>query len=278
MSDGANGFILAPLSGLVLTPRCTARYCNYKNHAPLMPRASLAPHFHASALIRCLARMGNDDVALPAEHFAVRLADFFDFSEAVVLSSAQGVASSALVDVDLAGFAIVDEYQQGRARIEHAIARSFTPDPGPARAACPWAKVGPDLDVARAYEPFHRFYLVQQRDMDFAVRQLHAGIRQSLSSLTVRLRRLAALDKAFEEILSERSRLLLSRVPVLAARRFADLCSRPAEAGASPAPDARILRFRQDLQALLLAELDIRLQPLAGLVDTYQEEVRCVDA
>lgn len=276
MSDGPNGFILAPLPSLVLAPRSPARHCNYKNHVSLMSRASLAPHFHASALIRCLARMGNDDVALPAEHFAVRLADFFDFSEAVVLSSAQGVAAAVAAETDLEGFAIVEEYRQGRARIEHAIGRSFTPDPGPARAACPSAKVGPDFDVARAYEPFHRFYLVQQRDMDFAVRQLHAGIRQSLSSLTVRLRRLAALDKAFEEILAERSRQLLSRVPVLAARRFAELCSRPTEQGVSP--DPRIMRFRQDLQALLLAELDIRLQPLAGLVDTYQEEVRCVDA
>ncbi len=278
MSDDAKGFILADLPGTGRATRLPVRPCNYKNTALLMPRASLAPHFHASALIRCLARLGNDDVALPAEQFATRLADFFDFSEAVVLSSAHSIATSGAVDPDLSGFAIVAEYQQGRARIEQAVARSFTPDPGPARAACPSVRLGPGVEVARAYEPFHRFYLVQQRDMDFAVRQLHAGIRQSLSSLTVRLRRLAALDKAFEDILAERSRHLLSKVPVLAARRFADLCGRASGQAASPATDPHLLRFRQDLQALLLAELDIRLQPLAGLVDAYQEEVRCVDA
>ena len=244
-----------------------------------MSRASLAPHFHASALIRCLARMGVDDVALPAEHFAARLADVLDFSEAVVLSSAQGVSVAGVsLPEDLSDFSVRSELEQGRARIEQSIARSFTPDPGPARVACPSPVVGPDADLQKAFEPFHRFYLVQQRDMDFAVRQLHAGIRQSVSSLSARLRRLAALDKAFEEILAERARQWLSRVPVLAGRRFASMFGAESP-GFAPLPrEARMVRFRQELHALLLAELDIRLQPLAGLVDAFEEDFRGVDA
>ena len=43
----------------------------------------------------------------------------------------------------------------------------------------------------------------------------------------------------------------------------------PATAGS--APPAWLPRFRQDMQRLLLAELDLRLQPAQGLVDALGE-------
>jgi hypothetical protein len=95
--------------------------------------------------------------------------------------------------------------------------------------------------------------------------------------------RLAVVDAVMERALSERERNLLATVPVLLAGHFERL--RAAEqatlaaaesaddAGSSAAnnpaaltPGAWLNVFRKDMQSVLLAELDVRLQPVEGLL------------
>ena len=88
--------------------------------------------------------------------------------------------------------------------------------------------------------------------------------------------RLAVLDAVMERALGERERSLLANLPVLLAGHFERLRD-----GAEPLPDdgdgegAQAVPgapgpwldvFRKDMQSVLLAELDIRLQPVEGLL------------
>jgi hypothetical protein len=138
--------------------------------------------------------------------------------------------------------------------------------------------------VSGAYEPYRRYYLSHQHDMEDSVGPLRARVREVLLRATPALKQLATLDAALDGILCERESRLLSTLPMLLQRRFAHLhkahqqqlppAETPADDTAVPDASARWLqaggwlaRFRQEMQTVLLAELDVRLQPTLGLLE-----------
>jgi hypothetical protein len=79
--------------------------------------------------------------------------------------------------------------------------------------------------------------------------------------------RLAEVDAVMERALSPRERSLLGTVPVLLGRHFERL--RRAELdtlSGDETPGAWLEIFRKDTQSVLLAELDLRFQPVEGLL------------
>jgi hypothetical protein len=87
--------------------------------------------------------------------------------------------------------------------------------------------------------------------------------------------RLAAVDAAMERALSPREQTLFARVPALLGEHFERLRQAEqeilAEAQASEdtsamAPGGWLEVFRKDVQSVLLAELDVRFQPVEGLL------------
>ena len=81
------------------------------------------------------------------------------------------------------------------------------------------------------------------------------------------MKRLAEVDAVMERALSPRERSLLGTVPALLGKHFERL--RRAEldtlTGGHPA-GAWLEIFRKDAQSVLLAELDLRFQPVEGLL------------
>jgi Protein of unknown function (DUF3348) len=83
-----------------------------------------------------------------------------------------------------------------------------------------------------------------------------------------------------EQALGGREQQLMSTVPAILARRFEELRKNQTAAGCGASPphqpasqqaaETWQLVFGQELQALLLAELDDRLQPVAGMVDAFK--------
>ena len=87
--------------------------------------------------------------------------------------------------------------------------------------------------------------------------------------------RLAAVDAAMERALSPREQALLARVPALLGEHFERLRQAEQEtlAGAQISEDTSAISsgawldvFRKDMQNVLLAELDVRFQPVEGLL------------
>ena len=96
-----------------------------------------------------------------------------------------------------------------------------------------------------------------------------------LAAKTPAMTRLARVDAVMERALSERERSLLAAVPALLGRHFerlrqaeqASMAAAQASGDAAEAtPGAWLDVFRKDMQSVLLAELDVRFQPVEGLL------------
>lgn len=118
------------------------------------------------------------------------------------------------------------------------------------------------LPLADLLAPFRLHHTQQQRRMAARIASLRERLRPRLAEASGRLARLAQLDAVFEQALHAQERARLAGLATLLARR----------AEAHHAADPR--RWRQrcwaDLQRALRAELDLRLQPLLGLMDALQ--------
>jgi hypothetical protein len=110
------------------------------------------------------------------------------------------------------------------------------------------------------YSSFFKRHLELQRDMALKIAPLRAQVRQVLARGLPHLRPLAALDALMEQTLAAREHKLLAQVPVLLEKRFEQLCEAP---GAGP------VAFRREWEAIVLAELFLRLQPVVGLMEAW---------
>lgn len=166
--------------------------------------------------------------------------------------------------------ALQEQVQRVRAALAHAIAQ----DP------LAWAAAdaqGP------GYTPFQRRHGELQRHMEQMILPLREQARLSLAAASPRGKALAALDEAMQQMLAAREQSLLAGMPGLLAQRFAQLHAAPepvrqlalAVEGQAPAAapldaEQRLQAFAQDWRLALLAELDLRLEPVAGLVASLQ--------
>lgn len=129
------------------------------------------------------------------------------------------------------------------------------------------------MESHMGYTPFRQRYSARQQAMDLAVAALRDNVRSAAALHSPELARLAAVDAVLAQVLSAQERRLLHTVPTLLEKRYVqlrDAHARP-EAGAPGAsPDsaapAWVAQFRREMQAVLLAELDLRLQPVQGLL------------
>jgi hypothetical protein len=118
--------------------------------------------------------------------------------------------------------------------------------------------------------------------MESNIGLLRTRVRAALSNYSPALRQIAELDAAFVKVLSDRERSLLAMVPALLEKRFGQLLRAHRAALGDPAADdpTRWLQpggwltvFCRDLQRVLLAELDLRLQAVIGLIEAFGNEV-----
>ncbi len=114
---------------------------------------------------------------------------------------------------------------------------------------------------------YRQRYLARQQAMETAIGASRGGLRDALAARSPALARLAAVDAVMEQALAAREQALLGMLPTRLQKHFERLRH---EAGPEAPPAAWLPAFRRDLQALLLAELDFRLQPLEGLMQALR--------
>lgn len=235
-----------------------------------------------------LADLATVDVAKSPQSFAERLGEWLDVGDAITLSAALNCSVGGLAPSrpgEPSGVAAA--LQAELARLRSALAESITADgvfrTGKVRIKLPTPAAGATPEVAADFAPLHRYYLAHQRDLDANIGLLRTNVRTALANHSPALRQVAELDAAFVKLLSDRERSLLSTVPALLEKRFEHLRrAHLAALGDSPtadSPDRWMLPggwlavFCQDLQRVLLAELDLRLQPVVGLIEAFNNEV-----
>ncbi|WP_057920600.1 DUF3348 domain-containing protein [Lysobacter capsici] len=226
--------------------------------------------------IRTLARLTAADVPPPARSLSDQLSQWVDWTHAVALSTAlDGRPPAALLDDRILRSADDDECARVRASLTSAIVadRAFaaaTPrGPGPANAA--------DADETLDFPFYRQRYLALQQTMEAGVGRLRERLRAMLTHGEPGMVRLAAVDAVMERALSRRERALLSAAPTLLSEHFerlrqaaltaaADAADEAADDAPPAASTAWLEVFRKDMQNVLLAELDVRLQPAQGLL------------
>ena len=239
-----------------------------------MTRSSPGTNFNSSRFVRFLVELSIVDAAESKQAFAERLGQWLDFADAIALHAAHGTAAAQRVGGAESSTALANEFASARAAWASSIAASC--------AKWPTSSTAADLDPAAAYAPYRRFYSAQQGEMDVAIRPWRNKARRALAQAGGKLGQLASLDGALDKILSARERQLLATVPALLERRFALLASahrqrlaetgQPDDPGLWMQPGGWLADFGKELAMVLLAELDLRLQPTVGLIEALSNE------
>lgn len=227
--------------------------------------------------IRLLARL--TDVDVPQSHHVLsdRLGQWIDWTRAVALSRAlDGAMPAAAADAPGFDSAVEDEVARARVLLSDAIASDLAL-PSERRRGSELGNVAEDCaDAVVDYAFFHQRYLAMQRAMLAATGRLRGRLRDMLAQKSADMARLAEVDAAMELTLSPREQSLLAAVPKLLGEHFdrlqqagqAPLAETPpserAQAAIRPGEWLRV--FRKDMQSVLLAELDVRFQPIEGLL------------
>lgn len=236
--------------------------------------------------MRTLADLEVAGTAAAGSAFAEKLGLWVSFTDAIALSTVHNQAldnaptkpaaqRSTTVD------AIRDDVAATRANLVNLITQRGTLAGGKAHIKLPeppdTMPVGP-----AAYEAYRRFYTAHQREMEASLGPLRARVRTRLAQTTPALTQLAALDAALDHILCERESKLLTKVTSLLQKRFVYLLKTHQHTlqshGLSDTPalwmqsGGWLARFCHELQTVLLAELDLRLQPTLGLLEATENK------
>lgn len=217
-----------------------------------MGQPAYSPPLPAPALVRLLAGWGDGGVRSASPDLSEQLSLWLDWNRAVTLSRAlDGRLPAAPEPADACATDDQAEVAQARAELTALIL-----GPPPERKGVAAA--------ADAFAPYRQRCLAVQRNAQAATGRLRGQLRDRLCLHSPALARLAEVDAAMEQTLSPREQALLATVPTLLHQHFERLRT---AATASASPDAAWQpRFLQDMQGMLLAELDLRFQPIDGLL------------
>lgn len=252
-----------------------------------MTQAVLRTHFNTSGLIRLLADLVPANGVPSPQVFAQRLGQWVSFTDAMTLYAALTPAAAPerarSVAAETALTAADAELTQVRTAVVQVIQRSCAAVPGSARIKFPVPPIETGPDIVISYAPFLRFCVTVQREMDSRLGPLRASVRQALMGASPAMRQLAALDAVFDTVLSERERRLLATVPPMVEKRFNALrqehlhmlaaTGQTDDSAAWIRPGAWLARFRDELCGILLAQWELRLQPVTGMVQALGNEV-----
>lgn len=235
--------------------------------------------FNRSALVRVLSDT-TPEVTDPKYDFGERLGQWLDFSDALTLYSVLNSEAGSAASAPPATGGLPAQLARVRRTLSESINNDGVFSGEPARIRFPTPLPNASAESAAEFAPYHRYYLAHQRDMSAAIAALRGNARKALAARSPAHKQVAEIDVAFENALSGRERNLLSTIPMLLAKRFAQRLEdhrNTLAVGASddPAtwtqPGSWLEAFCHDAQAVLLAELDLRLKPVAGLIAALDE-------
>lgn len=207
--------------------------------------------FSSSRLVRLLSDLAGVEMETPKQDVAERLGGWLGVHDAMTLHAAhqaiQTVGEKNPPDALLARpMAVEEEFH----RVRTALVKSITASGG-----------APEADAG--YAPYQQRYLDQQRQMALRIDALRAYVRQAMTMVSPPLGQLASFDSMMEQMFGGREKKLLSTVSGLLERRFEHLRK-------SQQQDA----FGKELEEVLLAELELRFQPVVGLIEAFSNEVK----
>lgn len=220
--------------------------------------------FSGPKLLRLLARLTDAGPSSAAPSLSAVMSRWLGWTDAIALSAALNgsppeVPPGATVRGGSGGSIGDAAGTHVRAMLTAAITgQGISSDSRrrmPARPAAP--------DPAETDFAVHRQrYVALQQQMEREIAGLRGRLRTALAARTPQAARLAMLDTVMEQVLGAREQAVLAAVPGMLEPHFTRL--RGAEG-------AWLNVFRRDMQSVLLAELEIRFQPVDALLAALRE-------
>jgi hypothetical protein len=259
-----------------------------------MSRSSLTAGAASTRLVRLLSEFAVPAIGPGPDGFAEAMEDLIGFGESMKL---------AMLHEELAGMAHVagpepmsfealkHDLLDVRLGLMRRVLDSFDSDDASTRPKLPRPGTEVPDEALLTFEPYHRFYAAHQREFDARIHRLQLRVREALTGRSAALARLVVLDETLRELVAAHTRKSLVVIPVLLGKRFDAMLQahqaqeRGRDAGGADvrsddtglhiaAGDGAWLRlFCREMQDVLLAELDLRLMPVVGLVEAVEEEV-----
>jgi hypothetical protein len=239
--------------------------------------------FNRSDLVRILSEVAPDP-GVPKYDLGERLGQWLDVMDALALFSAlnsgTGATSVVPVEPDSAAKRLRAQSSRVRQQLSEAIINDGVFGTAPPRIRFPTPLPEATVESALDFTPYHRYYLAHQRDMSTAISALRVNARKALAKVSPALGQLAEIDAIFENALTQRERNLLATIPMLLAKRFTQRyqehqAAQPEAATDTPSqwaqPGGWLEAFCRDAQSVLLAELELRLSPVEGLIAALDE-------
>jgi len=208
------------------------------------------------------------------QSFAMRLSELLDLSDSFKLSDdLRSIPRLKFVANDKAPSSddISQLFLAARANMIEAIITSFNVEAQENKPTSLPILSETALQDAKAAEVYKRFYASQQSDMEFRLVKLRGQMRSAIQEQSEKMAKLVALDVVLYETLIANTRKLLTAVPKFVQWRFLQLRENQTEKQ-TESTALWLDQFHQDLQQLLLMELDVRLQPLFGLLEAATQE------
>lgn len=250
---------------------------------------------NSSRLVVLLQQWAREDGAraapAPQQDVAQTLSQWLGTVDAVQLSRALHAIESLPDTTGRAGaapgpatdLAALDRFVQ-KAQVELATlvtAPAATPKPLRARADNTPVEM-PDPEADADFAAHGPRYLDRQKQMDTRLMALRAQARHAVAKGNPALRQLAALDAVMEQMLGAREQRLWASLPSHLERRLAyrhqmhqQALQARGQVDEPPRwrqPGGWLWAFEQDMHALLLAEMQVRLLPITGLLEAAHNE------
>ncbi len=225
-----------------------------------MPNQPQANKAHSSKLLAQLARLGAPAASDVLPCFAERLSRLFGLGDTMTLDAA--TAYRARQPGQVQG-AVVDKLTDELVTTRRALVRRIHT----------WVDEL-EFEGEPEFEPVLNAWLVLQRRIAATSRQLRDKVRKSMKDQGQALARLAELDSVFDHTIAGYTSQCFAQVTQVLEQQFRQLQA-PSDQphNSSHAPDHWFYRYCEEAQALLLAELDVRLEPVLGLLEACHNEV-----
>ena len=210
-----------------------------------MAQAAHRPPVRGPTFIRLLARLTEAELAPSGPSLPDRLGQWLDWKHALALAAALDARPA-----EAAGDAgAPDDLHVECTRAREMLAAAINDAP----LLAPATPAEPD------YAAFRQLCLNRQRATQAAVGRLRGKLRDALAA-SPGMSQLAEVDAATEVAITPREHTLLAKVPDLLGQRFERLRT------VGDASTTWLDSFRRDMRSVLLAELDLRFQPVDALL------------
>jgi hypothetical protein len=231
-----------------------------------------------STFIRTLVALNDISASEVPDAFAQRLAQWFDWTHAFSLSAALSDTSERSPVRAFGGLGALSADERELARVRSALAKTIADAPAggvePRRIGRPLAGAVAPTEMPADFATYRQRYTKCQLAMETQIVPLRRRLRSTLADRSPALAKLAELDSVMEQVVGAQERALLATVGGRLEPRFEQLRG-VRQDEASPEhpsqPEPWLERFHQEMRALLLAELDLRLQPVEGLLEACRK-------